>query len=157
MTILQVIGAYLYRGDKMKTSENGINLIKRFEGLKTKAYLCPAKVWTIGYGHTNGVNKGDTITAEKATEYLKQDIEVFENAINLLVKVELNQNQFDALISFVFNVGIEAFKKSTMLKFINTGHYQLAAGQFDRWNKKKGVVLEGLTVRRRAEKELFLK
>lgn len=149
---------HLYKGKIMKTSENGIKLIKRFEGLKTMAYKPTLNdVWTIGYGHTHGVKKGDTITMEKATEYLKQDIEVFENAINSLVKVELNQNQFDALISFVFNVGIEAFKKSTMLKFINAGHYQLASGQFDRWNKQKGVVLEGLTVRRRAEKELFLK
>lgn len=158
MTLLHVIGAYLYKGKMMKTSENGIKLIKRLEGIKTTAYKpTPKDVWTIGYGHTDGVKQGDTITMEKATEYLKQDIQVYENAINTLVKVPLTQNQFDALVSFVFNIGVGAFKKSTMLKFLNANHIPLAAGQFDRWNKQKGKVLEGLTVRRRVEKELFLK
>ena len=142
----------------MNVSENGIKLIKQFEGLRTQAYKpTPNDVWTIGYGHTHGVKKGDTITMEKATEYLKQDIQVYENAINTLVKVQLTQNQFDALVSFVFNIGVGAFKNSTMLKFLNANHIPLAAGQFDRWNKQKGVVLEGLTARRKAEKELFLK
>lgn len=158
MTLLHVIGAYLYKGRMMKTSENGINLIKRFEGIKLKAYKpTPNDVWTIGYGHTDGIKQGDTITVEKATEYLRKDIQYFENAINTLVKVPLTQNQFDALVSFVFNIGVRAFKNSTMLKFLNANHMPLAAGQFDRWNKQKGVVLEGLTVRRRVEKELFLK
>lgn len=140
----------------MRTSKNGIDLIKKFEGIKTKAYKCPAGVWTIGYGHTKNVQKGDTCTMAQAVEFLKEDLRVFECAINDLVKVELNQNQFDGIISFVYNVGIGAFQDSTLRKFLNAGHFPLAAGQFDRWNKAGGVVLEGLVRRRAAEKELFL-
>lgn len=140
----------------MRTSKNGIELIKKFEGIKTKAYKCPAGVWTIGYGHTKNVQKGDTCTMAQAVEFLKEDLRVFECAINDLVKVELNQNQFDALVSFVYNVGAGAFQDSTLRKFLNAGHFPLAAGQFDRWNKAGGVVLEGLVKRRAAEKELFL-
>ncbi|MCD7779853.1 MAG: lysozyme [Candidatus Gastranaerophilales bacterium] len=141
----------------MKTSDNGINLIKKFEGLKTKAYKCPAGVWTIGYGHTSGVLSTDTCTKEQATNWLKQDVKTAENAIEKYVKVELNQNQFDALVSFIYNVGSVAFRKSTMLKFINNKHFPLAAGQFDLWIYSKGVKLEGLIARRKAEKELFLR
>ena len=141
----------------MQTSQNGIDLIEQFEGCKLEAYLCPANKWTIGYGHTSGVKKGDKITSRQAEDFLRSDLEKFENAINNLVTVELNQNQFDALVSFVFNIGINAFKQSTMLKFINNGHFPLAAGQFDRWIKSNGKVLEGLVKRRKAEKELFLK
>ena len=119
----------------MQTSQNGIDLIKQFEGLRLEAYQCAAGVWTIGWGHTNGVKKGDKITLAQAEDFLRSDLEKFENAINNLVKTELNQNQFDALVSFVFNIGINAFKQSTMLKFINNGHFPLAAGQFDRWIK----------------------
>ena len=117
----------------MRTSNKGIELIKSFEGIKTKAYKCPAGVWTIGYGHTKGVQKGDTCTMAQAIEFLKEDLRVFEGAINDLVKVELNQNQFDALVSFVYNVGSGAFQDSTMRIFINKGHFPLAAGQFDKW------------------------
>ena len=141
----------------MQTSQNGINLIKQFEGLRLKAYQCAAGVWTIGWGHTSGVKKGDKITSRQAEDFLRSDLEKFENAINNLVKAELNQNQFDALASFVFNIGINAFKQSTMLKFLNNNSFPLAAGQFDRWIKSNGKVLEGLVKRRKAEKELFLK
>lgn len=140
----------------MRTSNKGIELIKSFEGIKTKAYLCPAGVWTIGYGHTKNVQKNDTCTMAQAIAFLKEDLRVFECAIDDLVKVELNQNQFDALISFVYNVGAGAFKDSTMRKFINAGHFPLAAGQFDRWVYAKNVKLEGLVRRRAAEKKLFL-
>lgn len=145
----------------MRTSNKGIELIKSFEGIKTKAYLCPAGVWTIGYGHTKGVKKNDTCTMAQAIEFLKEDLRVFECAINDLVQVELNQNQFDALISFVYNVGAGAFQDSTMRKFINAGHFPLAAGQFDKWiyardKTGKKIELEGLVRRRAAEKKLFL-
>ncbi len=140
----------------MKTSDNGINLIKKFEGLKTKAYKCPSGVWTIGYGHTSGVKSSDTCTMEQAIEYLKRDLIKFEYDINKLVKVELNQNQFDSLVSFVFNIGSKKFEDSTMLKFINKKNFTLAAGQFDRFVYSKGVKLNGLEKRRKAEKELFL-
>lgn len=141
----------------MKTSETGLNLIKRFEGFRAEAYKCAAGVWTIGYGHTNGVKKGMVIDELKAETFLMIDVQKSEYAINTLVKTELNQNQFDALVSFVYNIGSGAFAKSTMLKFLNAGHLPLAAGQFDRWNKLNGVVCQGLINRRNTEKKLFLK
>lgn len=140
----------------MKTSEKGIELIKSFEGLRQFSYKCPAGVWTIGYGHTGGVKKGDTCTEEEAIELLKKDLEIFEHSIKDLVKVELNQNQFDALVSFVFNVGVGAFQDSTMRKFLNSKQFSAAAEQFDKWVHSKGVKLEGLVKRRAAEKNLFL-
>ena len=84
----------------MRTSQNGINLIKRFEGCRLTSYKCPSGKWTIGYGHTNGVKQGQKITKIKAEEYLKNDLKAFENAVEKMVKVPLNQNQFDALVSF---------------------------------------------------------
>ena len=141
----------------MNISQTGIDLIKQFEGLRLEAYQCSAGVWTIGWGHTSGVKQGDKITTEQALDFLRSDLEKFENAINNLVTVKLNQNQYDALVSFVFNIGINAFKQSTMLKFLNNNSFPLAAGQFDRWIKSHGKVLEGLVKRRKAEKELFLK
>ena len=140
----------------MKASENAIRVIKRFEGMREEAYLCPAGVWTIGFGHTAGVKKGDKIDMYTATVYLQDDIRKFEDAIDKLVKVKLNKNQFDALVSFVFNVGAGAFEKSTMLKLINSGNFSLAANEFDKWVYSKGTKLEGLINRRKAEKELFL-
>ena len=93
---------------------------------------------------------------EEAEKLLKQDLKIFESAICDVVKVPLNQNQFDALVSFVYNVGIGAFRTSTMLKFINANHFPLASGQFDRWIYAKDKKLEGLVKRRKEEKELFL-
>lgn len=139
-----------------KISENGINLIKSFEGLRLSAYKCPAGVWTIGYGHTGNVKPFDVVTEKQAEDILKNDLIKFEKVINDFVSVELNQNQFDALVSFVFNVGANAFKKSTMLKFLNANHFPLAAGQFDRWVYIKGEKSNGLINRRKKEKELFL-
>ena len=141
----------------MKTGRNGINLIKSFEGLRLHAYKCPAGVWTIGYGHTKGVKKGDMITELKAETLLIIDLQSSENAINKLVKVPLTQNQFDSLVSFVFNVGNGNFSKSTLLKKLNNKDYTAASNEFEKWvfaNKKK---LLGLVKRREAEKELFLK
>lgn len=146
---------------KLKTSSNGIKLIKEFEGCRLKAYKCPAGVWTIGIGHTGLVNgksitEGMTITDLMAETLLAIDLQKFENAINTLVKKPLTQNEFDALVSFVFNIGIGNFQKSTMLKLLNNGHMPLAAGQFDRWIYAKGKALNGLKKRRQAEKTLFL-
>ena len=146
-----------------KTSENGIELIKEFEGYRSEAYQCTSGIWTIGYGHTKNVQKNDTCNVEEAAEFLKQDVEIAERAINQLVKVELNQNQFDALVSFVFNIGVgskarkKGFAGSTMLAFINAGHFPLAAGQFDRWVYSRSNKSQGLINRRAKEKELFLK
>ena len=140
----------------MKTKN--VNVIKKHEGLRLEAYLpTPNDVWTIGYGHTHTTKKGMKITEAQAEKLLYRDLPWAENAVNTLVKVPLTQNQFDALVSFVFNVGEGAFARSTLLRFLNMGDYTNAAGQFLRWNKQKGRVLNGLTRRRREEMELFLK
>ena len=141
----------------MKTSDVGIELIKKYEGCVLKAYKCPSGVWTIGYGHTNGVKSGMQITKAQALDYLKQDLSVFEKAVTNYVKVPLNQNQFDALVSFSFNCGAGALKTSTLLQKLNSSDYNGAANEFLKWNKSKGKVLNGLVRRRQEEKELFLK
>ena len=148
--------------DVMSTSQNGINLISSFEGCELKAYLCPAKVWTIGFGTTvypNGVKvkKGDSCTLDQAKQFKAHDLKNFEKAVNNLVKVQLTQNQFDALVSFTYNIGAGAFEKSTLLKKLNAGDYQGVADQFTVWNKGGGKVLQGLVNRRAKERELFLK
>jgi lysozyme len=138
-------------------SEDGLNFIKAFEDFSAKPYLCPAGVLTIGYGHAIlPGEKFTAITEEEAVELLKKDCAKFISAINKLVKAELNRNQFDALVSFVFNIGQNAFANSTLLKLLNKGDYIGAANQFPRWNKIKGVPSNGLTTRRQLEKCLFL-
>lgn len=141
----------------MQTSQDGINLIKKYEGLRLKAYKCPAGVWTIGYGHTNNVRPNDVLTIEQAHQLLLIDLKLVECAIIRNVKKPLNQAQFDACVSFVFNVGAGNFQKSTLLKKINSGDYAGAANEFGKWvyaNKKK---MPGLVRRRAAEKALFIK
>ena len=143
----------------MKLSENGKKLIKKYEGCRLKAYKCPRGVWTIGYGHTNNVRPDDVITQDEAEELFKQDIKVFENAVNKLVKAKLNQNQFDALVSFTFNLGYgeKGLGGSTLLRLLNSSDYIGASKQFSRWVYSGDIVLEGLIKRRTEEKELFLK
>ena len=137
-------------------SDVGLSLIKKFEGCRVNAYLCPAKVWTIGYGHTKTVKPGQQITLEFANQLLQQDVEVFEQAVVKLVKVSLNQNQFDALVSFAFNVGVGALTQSTLLSLLNRKNYLGAAEQLLRWTKAGNVTLKGLVDRRKEEYELFL-
>ena len=141
----------------MEISKNGINLIKKFEGCSLKAYKCPAGVWTIGYGHTNKVLVDDVITQEEVETLLKHDLIIHCNNVSKLVKVHLNQNQFDALVSFEYNVGYTAFQNSTLLKLLNQRKYNEAAEHFNRWVYAGKKVLPGLVNRREAEKELFLK
>lgn len=131
-------------------------IIKEFEGLEFDAYLCPAGVWTIGYGHTGGVKKGDAITEEEADILLSRDVQDAERAINSYVKVAINQNQFDALVSFVYNLGSGNFKSSTLLRKLNQCDYLGAANEFERWNKAGGKVLNGLVRRREVEVNLFI-
>ena len=145
----------------MTTNERGINLIKAFEGCSLTAYQCPAKIWTIGYGHTGKVDgkpivKGMRITAEKADALLKADLASFERSVEDLVKVKLTDNQFAALVSFTYNVGAGNLKKSTLLRKLNAGDYLGAAAEFTKWNKAGGVVLAGLTRRRKEEQTLYL-
>ena len=140
----------------MNISIKGLGLIQEFEGCKLDAYKCPAGIWTIGIGHTKDVKEGDKITEAQALDLLREDITWVENAINDHVKVKINQNQFDALSSFIFNVGAGAFSLSTLLKKLNAADYEGAANEFPRWNKASGKELPGLTRRRAAEKALFL-
>lgn len=142
--------------EELKTSIVGINLIKKFEGFKSEAYLCPANILTIGYGHTKNVQKNQKITADEGEKLLIEDLVVFENDIKSLVKVPLNQNQFDALVSFTFNLGAKNLASSTLLKKLNKSDYAGAASEFLKWNKAGGKVLNGLTARRTAESQLFL-
>ena len=140
----------------MRTSQKGIDLIKKLEGCRLEAYKCPAGVWTIGYGHTKGVQNGQKITQAQAEEFLIEDLKVYEKAVESCVKVPLSQNQFDALVSFCYNCGSGALKTSTLLRLLNEGKYSEAGEQFLRWNKAGGKVLVGLTRRREEERELFL-
>ena len=141
----------------MKTSQNGIELIKKFEGCRLETYICPAGVFTIGYGHTGAdVKSGMKITQEEAETLLKNDLKAFEKGVQRIIKKELTQNQFDALVSFAYNLGLENLKKSTLAKLINQGKIKEASSQFERWVYANGVKLNGLIRRRKAEKELFV-
>ncbi len=138
-----------------KISSNGIELIKKFEGLRPKAYKCPANIWTIGYGTTKGVKEGDEITEAEAEKRLRTHLFGVENTVNGL-EFDFNQNQFDALCSFAYNVGTTSLLNSTLLKRIRTqASKEEIAYQFSRWNKANGKVLNGLIARRKAEAELY--
>jgi len=140
-------------------SDKGYELIREFEGLRLSAYPDPgtgAEPWTIGYGHTKGVRKGDTCTVEQAEAWLVEDAEEAWTGILKVVKTPLSVNQLDALTSFVFNLEIGNFKSSTLLRKINVGDFAGAAEEFLRWNKAAGKVLPGLTRRRQKERALFL-
>lgn len=141
----------------MQTSKAGIDLIKKWEGFSAKPYLCPAGVWTIGYGSTHGVT-ADTqpIGEEEGMARLRLEVRKWETAISRLVKVPLNQHQFDALVSFIHNLGAGAFQRSTLRAKLNRGEYETAAGQFDKWVFAGGRKLAGLIARRGAERALFL-
>lgn len=139
----------------METSQTGIDLIKSFESCQLKAYLCPAKVWTIGYGHTSGVKPGDEINQAQAERYLKADLVKVERDVNKVVRVPITQGQFDALTSFAFNCGSRALSTSTLLRKLNQGDYSGAAKEFSRWVYAGGKVLAGLERRRRLEKRMF--
>ena len=141
----------------MNISQDGINFIKRWEGLRLNAYRCPAMVWTIGYGHTKTARRGMRITEPEAERLLRQDVKVYEYSVQKLVKVTLNQNQYDALVSFCFNVGRGAFAQSTLLRVLNQSNYQRTAKEFHKWVHAGNKVLPGLVSRRKAESYMFLK
>ena len=139
----------------MHISEKGLALIRQFEGLRLLAYKCAAGVPSIGYGHTRTAKMGQSITQEHAEELLREDVARFEAAVSRLVKVPLTQGQFDALVSFAFNLGAKALEKSTLLRLLNAGDYSGTAAQFDRWVYASGKKLSGLVKRRAAERALF--
>ena len=147
-------------------SMDGIKLIKQFEGLhkvqpdgSISAYRCAAGVWTIGWGSTKGVRSGQKITVEEAEEKLRDDLKTAESAVKQHVSVPLSQGQYDALVSFIFNLGAGSFRSSTLLKRLNCGLYDDVPEQLMRWNKArvdgKLTVLRGLTRRRAAEAAIF--
>ena len=145
----------------MQTSEKGIALIKQFEGCKLTAYKDSVGVWTIGYGWTQPVDgkpirAGMTIKQETAERLLKTGLVSYESDVSRLVKVGLTQGQFDALVSFTYNLGARSLSTSTLMRKLNAGDYAGAADEFLRWNKAGGKVLNGLTRRREAERALFL-
>ena len=139
----------------MFISNKGLDIIKHFESLQLKAYKCSANVWTIGYGHTKNVKEGDRISEDQANYFLMQDLYSVERAIIRHVKTEINQNQFDALCSLIFNIGITAFKDSTLLNKLNNNDFNGASNEFKRWNRVNGIVMRGLIRRRQAEQDLF--
>ena len=147
----------------MKISKNGLDLIKEFEGFSSTPYLCPAGIPTIGYGSTyyeDGTKvtlKDKSITEQRGSELLEFVAnKTFSENINKVVKVPLTQNQFDALVSFSYNIGNKNFNWSTLLKKINQSDYKGASLEFGRWNQSNGKILNGLVSRRQKEKELFL-
>lgn len=139
----------------------GLDLIKSFEGLQLTAYLDIVGVPTIGYGCTVGVTKDDvlnkrTLSAQEAEDMLAHELAGFCSGVEKCVLIPINQNQFDALVAFSYNVGLGSLQKSTLLKLLNAGDVSGAAEQFLRWNKAGGVEVKGLTRRRQAERSLFL-
>lgn len=146
---------------RLTISAVGLELIKRFESFSAAPYLCPANKLTIGYGHVilPRDNNPTTITHEQATDLLRADCEIAETYIRAVTKTlspALNQNEFDALVSLVFNIGVGNFSHSTLLKHLKAGEKALAAEEFKLWNKSGGKALAGLSVRRAAEYMLFL-
>lgn len=146
----------------MNISEEGLDLIKELEGYHErqpdgtcKAYRCPAGVWTIGWGCTEGVQPSSHWTVEQATSALMREIAKHEAAVNRLVKVSLYQSQFDALVSFSYNVGSGALERSTLLRKLNSGDYAGAQGEFAKWDRAGKQKLRGLAIRRAKEAELF--
>lgn len=143
----------------MNLSENGFNLIKKFEGCKLSAYkpLASERYFTIGYGHYGkDVTEGETITQAKAEQMLAEDVKFFVAGVSGALKVPVNQNQFDALVSFSYNLGLANLHASDLLTYVNEGQFLDAANEFPKWCHANGVVLQGLVNRREAEKALFL-
>ncbi len=140
----------------MNISQSGVDFIKHLEGCKLESYQDGGGVWTIGYGHTKGVKEGQVITQDQANSFLSSDLLQVVKCVNNSILDGSTQNQFDAMCSFVFNLGCTALRNSTLLRKFNDGDDEGASKEFMRWNHDNGVVVEGLTNRRTAEMELFL-
>jgi lysozyme len=158
MTMLDVAyrtkAAPLFR---RSTPEVGRVLIREYEGLKLSTYICPGGVLTIGYGHTRTARLGGRVSKEEAEALLDNDLQIVEEVVRRLVEVPLNDHQYAALISFVFNVGAGQFERSTLLRLLNRGWYEQVPAQLSRWNRARGEVLGGLARRRAAEAKLWNK
>ena len=141
----------------MTPSKDCIDMVKHFEGFKAVAYLCPANVWTIGYGRTKNVKEGDITSMPQATRDLEEELIEFGEQVLSVVDVELSQNEFDALASWTYNLGVGNLQSSTLLKKLNAGDKDSVPSEMLRWNKAAGRVLAGLTTRRQAEADLWEK
>lgn len=139
-----------------RINARGLDIVKKSESLRLRAYKDTGGVWTIGYGHTRGVKPGQVCTRAQADRWLVEDVRSAEDDVRNLVRVDLNDNQFSALVSFVFNIGGDQFRKSTLLKNLNAGDYDLAADEFLRWVYDNKKTPAGLEVRRQMERALFL-
>ena len=153
--LFTLVRRILTKGSSMNISEEGKALIKKFEGCELESYQCSANVWTIGYGHTAGVKEGDKINQDEAEHLLSEDLEEFEKYVNDAVTVDLNQNQFDALVAWTYNLGPSNLNSSTMLSVLNDKQYNKVPSEMKRWNKAGGEILDGLVRRREAESLLF--
>ena len=139
----------------MNISEEGISLIKNYEGCRLESYQDSVGVWTIGFGHIKDVKEGDKINQDEAENLLKEEMPEYEGYINNMVEVPLDQCQFDALVCWVYNLGPTNLRESTLLKLLNAGDYHTTPSQIKRWNKAGGKTLQGLIRRREAEALLF--
>lgn len=139
----------------MKYSNRGLALTKGFENCKLVAYKDGGGVWSIAYGHTQGVTAGMTCTQQQADDWLRAEIGAAERAVNSMVRVTITQGQFDALVDFAYNCGIGALHGSTLMRKLNNGDYNGAKAEFAKWNHDNGMAVAGLTRRRAAEAELF--
>jgi lysozyme len=139
----------------MRYSKDGLALTEQFEGFRDTAYQDVAGVWTIAYGHTKGVHPGMICDQVQGVDWLMDDVSDAENAVNLLVKIGMTQDEFDALVDFTFNIGITAFQHSTLLAMLNSNDIEGAIGEFEKWDQAGGKVVAGLLARRNAEKALF--
>ena len=151
--ITSLLGVCMIKGGLLKDKE--LNFIRKVEGLEHNAYQDEGGVWTIGYGHTRGVKEGDSISTHKANMYLNTDLIIFEIQLQRLVQVELTQNQYTALLSFIYNIGATQFAKSTLLKYVNEKKFELVPDELRKWNKVNNEVSLGLTRRREKEALLF--
>lgn len=139
----------------MTYSQDGMHLTESFESCRLTAYLDSVGVPTIGWGHTSGVKIGMTCTQEQADQWLQEDVQSAVNAVNTMVKVQLTQQEFDALVDFTFNLGSGNLQHSTLLRLLNAGDYGGAAAEFDKWDRAGGQAMAGLLRRRQSEEDLF--
>jgi len=156
MSIFDIFSSSKDNNTPMSTSPLGISLIQHYEGCVLTAYRDSVGCLTVGFGHTSNVTENMSITQEDADNFLKSDLGIFEESLQKLVTVSLTQCQYDALISFVYNLGENSLKNSTLLKLLNENNVNSAAEEFLKWNHAGGKVLNGLTKRRESEKYLFL-
>lgn len=153
-TLLSLLGSFMIKGHFVKDRQ--LHFIREVEGFQREAYQDEGGVWTIGFGHTRDVKEGDTISTHKANVHLNADIVIFEIQLQKLVRVDLTNNQYMALLSFIYNIGATQFADSTVLKYVNEGKFDLVPDELRKWNRVNNEVSLGLTRRREKEAKLFM-